>query len=92
MANPLDSNRDIPEPWKSEMEPLNKISQEKMNQIVEPITIEELWSTIKDLPNKKASGPNGIPYELFKHIGPKAEMALLQLLNHILYTGIPPLE
>ena len=51
------------------MQPLEFIDENTWQNMMNPITIMfELKDMIKVLPNDKAHGPNGIPYELYKII------------------------
>ena len=48
-----------------------------------PITIEELDKVIREAGNNKAAGPDRIPYEFIKHMGPIARSVLLKIYNLI---------
>ena len=45
------------------------------------ITMEELNRVIEEAGNNKAAGTDDIPYELIKHLGPKARQMLLYIFN-----------
>ena len=45
------------------------------------ITIEELNRVIEEAGNNKAAGEYDIPYELIKHLGPKARKFILLIFN-----------
>jgi hypothetical protein len=45
------------------------------------ITIEELNRVIEEAGSNKAAGEDNIPYELIKHLGPKARKFILLIFN-----------
>lgn len=40
---------------------------EQSNLLDDPITVEELFKALLDMPNNKSPGPNGYPAEFYKH-------------------------
>ena len=48
-----------------------------------PITRKEVQKTIKNLPNNKASGPDEIPYELYKYGGEKLTDTIYDIFTQI---------
>ena len=55
-----------------------------------PITSDELLSTIKALPPRRAPGPDGIPYEWYQTFAEPLLPVLLPLFNSILSGGPAP--
>ena len=55
-----------------------------------PFTLEELNSSIDDLQEKKAPGPDNIPNDMLKHLGPAAKKKLLSIYNTSWQKGIIP--
>src|SRR5436190_1986727 len=54
--------------WRSEYSPLPHIDDSIYDALLFAPTDEEWSSTLKSLPNGKAAGISGIPYELLKHL------------------------
>ncbi|CAB4438231.1 unnamed protein product [Rhizophagus irregularis] len=81
---------EMPEPWCSVYSPKTNIKKDAIEKLLLPISMEELTSTIKSLPNNKAPGPSGIPYEIFKKLPPNFLKTLLKFYNLILDCGILP--
>jgi hypothetical protein len=59
-------------------------------RLMDPLTWPEFQRGIKELPTKKAVGPDGITGEMVKWAGPKIQRELYEILNRILYTGKVP--
>jgi len=58
---------------------------------LEPITAEEVGKTIRQLPNDKAPGPDGIPNEVLKILAPDISAGLAQAITQRLAVGsLPP--
>lgn len=55
-----------------------------------PITSEEMWQAISDMPNRKASGPDGLPAEIYKQYGEMLVPELLKTLNWSAAVGSLP--
>jgi hypothetical protein len=69
------------EEWKEEYNPISKIQEHWYKDISDPITLEELTSTIKKAPNCKATGPHDISNEMLKHLGDNSLRQLCKILN-----------
>ena len=46
------------------------LPEDEKNKLEQNISLEEVSSTLKDLPNGKATGLDGLPYEFWKWLGP----------------------
>jgi hypothetical protein len=88
----FNSLEDIPLEWRPYYDKNNTNFIEEIISIGQEITIDELNTTIKELPNDKASGPSGIVYEDLKLTGPKYRQELLNLFNNIIINGMIPTE
>jgi hypothetical protein len=88
----FNSLEDIPLEWRPYYDKNNTNFIEEIISIGQEITINELNTTIKELPNDKASGPSGIVYEDLKLTGPKYRQELLNLFNNIIINGMIPTE
>jgi hypothetical protein len=55
------------------------------NEIIQPITIDEISSTLRSLPNNKAPGITGITYEMWKHF-PSSHHDIITMLFNKIYT------
>lgn len=60
------------------------MSAEEAQSIMNPITINEVKSVIRFLPSKKAPGPDGLPYEIFKKNCQLIVPFLTKLFNNFL--------
>ena len=60
------SNPDIDRNNKLVLEYPQKMSEIEAQSIMDPITIKEVKSIIRTLPPKKAPGPDGLPYKIYK--------------------------
>ena len=47
-----------------------RLPEDEKDKLDQNISLEEVSSTLKDLPNGKATGLNGLPYEFWKWLGP----------------------
>ena len=56
------------------------------------VDLDELVNCVKSLPNGKAAGVDGIPYEMLKASLPKIEMSLVKFFNSILGKDLFPEE
>jgi hypothetical protein len=70
--------------------PKNKIDKNWYNNILTPISTEEVQNTLSQLPNGKACGPSGISYEMLKHAGDMFIQIITSLLNKCLNTAQIP--
>ncbi|GBC05594.1 hypothetical protein RclHR1_06300003 [Rhizophagus clarus] len=61
------------------------------DQLIAPITSNELQTTIQSLLHNKAPGPTGITYEFWKYFPKRHHTILLTFFNNILQTGHIPL-
>ena len=66
-----------------------QLSQEEFQQLIKPITMEEITETINQLPNRKSPGPDGLPYELYKQYKEHLILSLTTLFNRSLQTSEP---
>ena len=67
-----------------------KEGEEGVHESEREITMHEMSRAIHDSKANKAAGDDGIPYELIKHLGPKAKQFLLMLYNKCwIHKGIP---
>ena len=57
------------EEWKEEYSPKTNIKEDWYIKLMDPVTEEELNTSLKDLPNGKASGLSSINYEMLKKLG-----------------------
>lgn len=57
--------------------------------ITNPITIDEVTTVVSKFPRRKASGPDGIPHELYYANSPLFIPVLTELFNHCLQHSIP---
>ena len=80
------------EDWKKEYLPKSYIKKEWFTNLMDPITEEELNTTLKDLPNNKASGLSMISYEMLKRLGPRARKTLKEFFSLCLEKGTCPLS
>src|SRR5690242_6969622 len=55
--------------WQNEYQPLDHINSDWYQSALLEFSIEEVSSTLAQLPNNKACGPSGISYEMLKHTG-----------------------
>ena len=58
----------LPYQWEKEYQPIENIQNEWYINLLSIITEEEVQSTIKYLPNNKASGPLQILFDIIKHL------------------------
>ncbi|PKY63371.1 hypothetical protein RhiirA4_492046 [Rhizophagus irregularis] len=59
-AGSVNCEKEIPDEWANEYKPKEDILDSVYDEVLFPITIEELIETAKMLPPKKATGPTGI--------------------------------
>src|SRR6185369_12093076 len=71
---------------------LPTLSAAQNSSLCAPITAQELLSTLKALPPRKASGPDGIPYEWYQTFAEPLVPILLPLFNAVLSGRSPPLS
>ena len=69
---------------------LPTLSAAQNSSLSAPITAQELLSTLKALPPRKAPGPDGIPYEWYQTFAEPLLPVLLPLFNSILSGGPAP--
>src|ERR1044072_2705655 len=67
--------------WKLEYSPLSHIDDSIYDALLFAPTDEEWSSTLKSLPNGKAAGISGIPYELLKHLPDDALKYLKEIVS-----------
>jgi ribonuclease HI/exonuclease III len=80
----------LPDFWRKYYLPRQHVSIDQSNNILTPITIYELTSTIRSLPNNKAAGPSRISYELIKHLPEDFLHVIVEWYNSILSSTILP--
>lgn len=56
----------------------------------QPITLEEIYSSIKEINNGKAPGPDGFLCEFYKKFSEQLAPLLLQMFEHSLSSGTLP--
>ncbi|UZO00367.1 uncharacterized protein OCT59_011501 [Rhizophagus irregularis] len=78
------------QPWKDIYQPFTHIPSSAYNKLIDPITLDELITNIKDLPNNKATGPNNISNEIIKKLPSQMLEVILSLFNYSLEKGIIP--
>ncbi|RIA91650.1 hypothetical protein C1645_821740 [Glomus cerebriforme] len=83
---------DLPIQWQSLYNGKPSIKEEWYNELITPITLQELRTTISLLPNNKAGGPSSIKYEDIVHLDDYTIEFLLNLYNIILTYTIFPTE
>src|SRR5438552_6860790 len=66
----------LSENWKKEYQPSIGVKEEWFKELMEPVTEEKLNTTLKDLPNSKASGISNIKYEMPKKLRSEAKKVL----------------
>ena len=69
---------------------LPTLSPAQSSSLLTPVTADELMSTIKALPPRRAPGPDGIPYEWYQTFADSLVPILLPLFNSILSGGPAP--
>ncbi|GES83764.1 ribonuclease H-like domain-containing protein [Rhizophagus clarus] len=74
---------DLPPSWQEIYQPKETPESER-NAMLSPISQEELAAIIKDLPNNKAAGPNGLIYEIWKKFPKNHYDLIINLFNDIL--------
>ena len=71
---------------------LPTLTEDQSDSLLSPFTPDELLSTIKALPPRKAPGPDGIPYEWYQTFAEPLVPILLPLFNAVLSGRSPPLS
>ncbi len=67
---------------------MSKLEKESKNHPPpEPVTMEELNKTLKQLKNNKATGPDNIPNEVFTKATNNTKKIYLIIINKIIETG-----
>jgi Reverse transcriptase (RNA-dependent DNA polymerase) len=82
--------QDLPERWEMEYLPSDNIDSSIYNDILAPPTSEEWESAIRSLPNNKAAGISGIPYEFLKHLSNSASNFLKDIIATCFTNSIVP--
>ena len=70
--------------WTEEYQPKQSINCNWYASLLQPITIDEVTTTMQQLSNNRACGPLGISYEMLKHCGSQMIQTITQLLNKCL--------
>ena len=69
---------------------LPKLNQEDIENLNQPIAINEIEAAIKSLPSKKSPGPDGFPSECYKTFTEELIPILLNLFREIERNGTLP--
>ncbi len=70
---------------------LPKLSEEDVEYLERPITLEEVNKTIQSLPTRKTSGIDGIPSEFYKQFSEDLGPEMLKTFRSAIDTGkLPP--
>ena len=69
---------------------LPRLSPTHLSLLLAPFTAEELASTIRALPLRRAPGPDGLPYEWYQTFADTLIPILLPLFNAVLLGACPP--
>src|SRR3989440_4618957 len=72
---------DMSDRWQQAYLPQDDIDSTIYNDLLDPLTDEEWQAAIKALPNGKAAGLSGIPYELLKKLSDEASLYLKLLIT-----------
>jgi len=56
--------------WSEEYQPKTTTKSDYYNSALAEFSIDEILTTLNQLPNNKACGPSGISYEMLKQAGP----------------------
>ena len=67
--------------------PARVFSTENSDNMMRPLTMEELVININELNTSKAEGPDGITNSMLKHTGVRARNHLLEMLNNVIIGG-----
>ena len=70
--------------------PEKKFSQEAADEMMRPITLDELNQNIKELNIDKAEGLDGVTNNMLKHSGTSARNHLLMMFNNVIVGGQTP--
>ena len=71
-------------------EPSVKMSDETAENIMNPITMEELCINIDELDTSKAEGMDNVTNAMLKNTGPVAREKLLEMYNNVMISGQTP--
>ena len=86
ILRPRNINTTLLEKWEKHYTPLSHIKEDWYNNLLKPITHQEISDIISKLPNQKAPGPSGISYDLIKPSSEELIPLLLPIFNEILLT------
>src|SRR6185295_18377455 len=70
--------------------PLPRLSSEACSVLLSPFSAEELSAVLRQLPPRRAPGPDGLPYEWYQTFAEDLIPILLPLFNSILSGASPP--
>ena len=76
--------------WSKQYDPKDDINESIYEELLIDPSEEEWISTIVSMPNSKAGGPSKIVYESLKHLGPKTNKVLFNLVCACFCTGLIP--
>ena len=57
------------------------ISEDDNNDLMQPVTLAEIWSVLALAKNDKSSGPNGIPVEVYRVLIDVVGLDLLRVVD-----------
>ncbi|GES99708.1 RNA-directed DNA polymerase from mobile element jockey-like [Rhizophagus clarus] len=80
---------DLPPSWQEVYRPKNTPQADRDSLLI-PISQEELTNVIKNLPNNKAAGPNGLTYEIWKKFPSNHYDLIVNLFNDIMNSKTIP--
>lgn len=69
---------------------LPSLSTEEASEMIQPITVQEISDTIKNLKNNKSPGPDGFPGEFYKVFAGEITPVLYRVFNYALTSGDSP--
>ena len=80
-SKPAPTIDDMSDRWQQAYLPQDNIDSTIYNDLLDPPTYEEWQAAIKALPNGKAAGLSGIPYELLKELPDEVSLYLKLLIT-----------
>src|SRR6185436_14949138 len=87
IVHTLDS---LPPKWADVYSPVTHVSPDIYLHLTDPVTVEEWDTVIASLPNGKAAGPSGIPYEMLKQLPANAQTYLRDFISKCFSTSMVP--